>query len=723
MPSLPLPPYRAVFERAEDITRDALPFPPERNQRGIAVPGSVEPGYSAIYRSAATPDFLYDRVSPELDTYYRILKRSFEIFKDEDCVSERPQTGENSWSDKFVPRSYGEVYHDSLNFGSGLKYLLQKNEFRSGTEIPDKDYIVSIFSRNRAKWLVADISCTLFSLPNTALYDTLGPDTSTYILGLTKSPVVVAASDKISKLLDLKEADPAKLKNLIMLVAMDNLEPEVYSDLSRRAYKLNVKLYEWDQVTEAGILFPHEEVPPAPDSIYSLSFTSGTTGPPKGAILLHSGVAAGVAFTSATIDTPKQKAKLLSILPLAHIYERMTMALQLFRGGCLGFPHQPGPEHIVPNLRLFKPNLFSGVPRLFNKFEGVLKAATVHNPNASPAKRALAKRIIEWKMKQQCSKDGERGESILYDKLLNNKLRAALGFDNLYGVVTGSAPISAETIKFLKAALGVSFHQGYGLTETFAGVCVSAGLETDPGSCGVIGIATECRLKDTPELGYTSSDEGGPRGELLLRGSQVFPGYYKNEEETKKALDEDGWYHTGDIARIDSKCRIYVIDRVKNLFKLSQGEYVAPERIENIYLSSCTDFVSQIYVHGDSFSNYLVGIVGVDILGLSAFLKRKHPDLWRQVEGKTPEEILDIISSSRQLKSAILAQMNRNVSSAGLNGYEKLHNLKIGIEPLKVEDEVLTPTLKLKRNNALTKFNTDLKNLYEEGSLIKNEKL
>ena len=130
----------------------------------------------------------------------------------------------------------------------------------------------------------------------------------------------------------------------------------------------------------------------------------------------------------------------------------------------------------------------------------------------------------------------------------------------------------------MKAALNVGIMQGYGLSESFAGCMASSKFEPEAATCGATSITTEVKLKDLVEMGYTSKDEGGPRGELLLRGPQIFREYYKNPEETAKAIDEDGWFHTGDVAKINSKGRISIIDRAKNFFKLAQGEYVTPEK-------------------------------------------------------------------------------------------------------------------------------------------------
>lgn len=172
-------------------------------------------------------------------------------------------------------------------------------------------------------------------------------------------------------------------------------------------------------------------------------------------------------------------------------------------------------------------------------------------------------------------------------------------------MITGSAPIAGEILTFLKAVFGCPLLEGFGQTETSAPASLT--FAEDP-TAGHVGGPINCvkfRLKDIPEMSYFATDEN-PRGELCVKGPSVFKSYFKSPEKTKEVFDEDGWLRTGDVAMVLPSGAIKIIDRAKNIFKLSQGEYIAPEKLENMYIQS--PFIQQIFVHGDSFQSYIVAI-------------------------------------------------------------------------------------------------------------------
>ena len=219
-------------------------------------------------------------------------------------------------------------------------------------------------------------------------------------------------------------------------------------------------------------------------------------------------------------------------------------------------------------------------------------------------------------------------------------------------------------------------------------------------------------------MGYYLNDKGGPRGELQLRGPQMFTHYYKNEEETNKSFDSEGWFSTGDVAQFTNEGWIIIFDRVKNFFKLSQGEYVTPEKIENLYLSS-NPILSQAFVHGNSTESFLVGIIGVDPVGIVNFLTENCNIPKSQLD--TNEKILQVCNR-REIRTQLLLQLNTTVGSV-LNGFEKLANVFIDFEPLKLEREVVTPTSKIRRPIASRYFKSQIDAMYKEGSLLRNLKL
>ena len=183
-------------------------------------------------------------------------------------------------------------------------------------------------------------------------------------------------------------------------------------------------------------------------------------------------------------------------------------------------------------------------------------------------------------------------------------------------MATGSAPISMDVLNFLKVAFCCPILEGYGQTESTAASCVT--MPDDP-IAGHVGGPLPCmkiRLRDIPEMGYLSNDTPNPRGEICFKGPAVFKGYFQNPEKNKEAII-DGWLQTGDVGVILPNGAVKIIDRAKNIFKLSQGEYIAPEKLENVYIQS--PYIAQLHVHGDSLQSFLVAIVVPDFEEL-----RKH---------------------------------------------------------------------------------------------------
>ncbi len=177
-------------------------------------------------------------------------------------------------------------------------------------------------------------------------------------------------------------------------------------------------------------------------------------------------------------------------------------------------------------------------------------------------------------------------------------------------MTTGAAPISAEVLAYLQVAFSAPIHEGYGQTEALILTITDRDDVNSVGTVGGPAPTIRFRLKDIPEMSYLHTDKPYPRGELQLYGNTLFKGYYKNPERTAEAFSEDGWINSGDVAVILPNGNVKIVDRAKNIFKLAQGEYVAPEKLENIYVQA--PLIAQIFVHGDSVQSYLVAIVVPD---------------------------------------------------------------------------------------------------------------
>jgi long-chain acyl-CoA synthetase len=291
-------------------------------------------------------------------------------------------------------------------------------------------------------------------------------------------------------------------------------------------------------------------------------------------------------------------------------------------------------------------------------------------------------------------KEVERGISrrdSLWDYLVFRKVQNALG-GKVRLVISGGAPVNAETLKFFRCALGCMVIEGYGQTETTGVLTMTLPMETTGGHVGPPLRCAAIKLMDVPEMNYFSKND---QGELCAKGPMVFKGYYKNPEETEKALDEDGWLHTGDIAMWLPSGALKIIDRKKNIFKLSQGEYIAPEKIEIIY-SRCS-LVAQTFVYGDSFKSFLVGIVVPD----PETLKKHYPDA-----------DIRALCADRNVKALVLDEMNKVGRENGLKSFEQVKKIYLHPDPFTLEQGLLTPTMKSKRPELKTFFETQIKEMY-----------
>lgn len=703
-----------------DMIQSACPAKIEEICEALPLPGTKKEGYSAVYRNKKSYNGLLSVPHPSIRTVKDIFDLTTSVNPKSPCLGYRKKDANGNVL-PYLWDTYQEVQQKALDFGAGVFFVLGNNPFITDSECHRKisehstlaernemSFILTLYSHNTREWCIADLACASYSITNTALYDTLGTESTEHILTLTETPIVLCTKDKANGLINLKKNNPA-LVNFISIVVIEPLTEED-EPMVTFARKNNIVVHSFDQVAELGNLSPKAVLPPNPETVYTISFTSGTTLAPKGVVLTHKNAVASTVFVlSGHIGT--KFSRYYCFLPLAHIYSRMSISSAYLMSSSIGLPQSPSPLTLLDDVKELKPHSLALVPRVLLRFESAIKAATINNTE-KPFLAKLFKLSIDKKINLMLQHNGAEGRLFLADILIG-QLRKKLGMQNLVALGSGSAPLSPESIKFLKASLNVGLGQGYGLTESFAGVCGSLFYEADPGSCGPIAVTCEAKLRDLPEMNYYSTSPDGPAGELMIRGPQIFREYFKNPTETAKVKDKDGWFRTGDVARFDPKDgRIFIIDRIKNFFKLSQGEYVTPEKIENIYMS-LFPLLAQIFIHGDSYSSYLVGIVGVDEVGIKPWIKARFDK-----EVTSIDEITTIMNQ-KDVKKLFLEEMNFSTKGA-LQGFERLHNIMIDIEPFKAEDGALTPTMKIKRERTFQIFETNIKGLYSEGSLIRN---
>lgn len=595
---------------------------------------------------------------------------------------------------KYTWHTYKEALEIAENLGSGMLHL-EMAPSRQEFENYNLKF-VAIYSKNNVNSFLIDVACCLYGITSVPIYDTLGEDATNFMFKQTNTTTCFLTANHIKGVAGLIGTNHiTTLENLVIMDPDYNVEND--EDLKAIQKDKNIKVYTFADVIKAGSLnkAPHAKV--QPDDPYIISYTSGTTGEPKGAMISHKNL---ISFGS-TSSFKKIKGLLkgevpvhISYLPLAHIFERLLYSMCIALGGKVGL-FNGDVTKLKEDLPILKPNIFASVPRLFNKFHDVIKGGM---KSKGGCLGKIAKGALETKL-ANLKKTGTVTH-YCYDKLVFKKTRAVLG-GNVKFQLTGSAPIDAEVLNFLKVCFCVPFLEGYGQTEGTGCEFAQDPSDSTSGHVGGIMSSNEFKLKDVPEMNYTSKDQDdngnpGPRGEIQVRGNGVFLGYYKNLEKTQEAVDSEGWLHSGDIATIlHPSGAVKIIDRVKNIFKMSQGEYVAPDRLEQSYKTA--DGIADIFVYGDSFKSNLVAIVCID-----------HPTLQKMNGGtKTAAEMCQ----DESLNKIILDELNKITTSAKLKGFERIKKVLL-IESLFTDLGLTTPTFKLKRNEAKMHFQKELDELY-----------
>jgi len=662
-------------------------FPVGELQSFIVFDGRELKGESHIRRSLSAQSGPFVAPSNKATTLYDNFQYSVRKFPNRPCLGERV-VGNDGQIGPYVWQSYKQVSERALRLGAALAHL----------GVTPKS-CVGVYSANRPEWVIADQALHAFSLVSVPLYDTLGPDAAEVVMKQSGCVAVVCGADKLDAVLRLAPSLPT----LKVVVVMPNRPFEKPLDLTKAlsgASNSGVRVLTMQQAEELGSANPRAPLPPSASDMATMCYTSGTTGAPKGAMLSHQNMlaASSAAQQHGVLANPDDVH--ISFLPLAHMFERLVHSLLLGSGSAIGFA-RGDPLLLMEDVETLRPTIFVGVPRLYNRlYDKVLSAMS----SSGGLKAWLFNKGLAAK-KENLLKYGEVTHWF-WDRLIFGKIAAKLG-GRVRIAITGSAPIGSDVLHFLRIAFSCAVIEGYGQTEN--GACSTVGMPNDQISVGTVGVPIVCndvKLVDVPEMGYTASDcaaDGtpAPRGEICMRGPNVFLGYYQNPEQTTEALDGEGWLHSGDIGVWLPNGTLKIIDRKKNIFKLSQGEYIAPEKIEQIY-QRCK-LVAQIFVYGDSLQSSLVAVVVPD---------EEEVKLWAQ-QHKINGSFAELVSNPALLK-AVNEEMRAVGTEAKLRGFEVAKAVHLHPELFSIDNGLLTPTLKLKRDLARKVFAKQIADMYEQ---------
>ncbi|XP_017696033.1 long chain acyl-CoA synthetase 2 isoform X2 [Phoenix dactylifera] len=400
------------------------------------------------------------------------------------------------------------------------------------------------------------------------------------------------------------------------------------------------------------------------------------------------------------ISSVTEEDSYFSFLPLAHIFDQIIENYCIFKGASIGF-WQGDVRYLMEDIQELKPTLFCGVPRVYDRiYTGINQKIS----SGGMLTKKLFQYAYDYKLKNLRRGMKQNEASPFFDRLVFDKIKQGLG-GRVRIMISGAAPLPRHIEEFLRVVCCSVFIQGYGLTESCSGCFTSiANVLPMMGTVGVPVTTIEARLESVPEMGYDALSHV-PRGEICLRGKTLFSSYYKHQELTSEAI-VDGWFHTGDIGEWQPNGAMKIIDRKKNIFKLSQGEYIAVENLESTYMQC--PLVASVWVYGNSFESFLVGVVVPE---------KKLVEEWAAVN--------DVIGAFEELckhpkaRKYILDELNNTGRRHELKGFELLKAVHLEPTPFDMERDLITPTFKLKRPQLLKYYKDFIDGLYQEAKETK----
>ncbi|MEW6533257.1 MAG: AMP-binding protein [Thermodesulfobacteriota bacterium] len=541
---------------------------------------------------------------------------------------------------------------------------------------------VAVIGENRPEWLYSDLGTMFLGAVTVGIYTTSAAVQCEYVVGHSSAKVYIAEDEEqLDKALIFREKTPDLRKIVVIdtkgLRGFSDPMVMTFDELLERGRELNRK-----QPT----LFDEMLGKVKPEEMALIIYTSGTTGPPKGAMLSHNNIG-WTAWSIGEAMPVAEDDQLLSFLPLSHIAERMFSVFMPLRFGyTVNFTESP--DTVMANFREVSPTVIFAVPRIWEKYYSGIR---IRVANASWFKKVayvLAERIGRKYSEHQFTHKGIpvglRLLRFLANVLVFYKLRERLGFERCRLAISGAAPISPDVLKYYNG-IGVPLRQVYGQTEGSGPTCIHQGDIVEPENVGPALPGVEVRLADD--------------GEILVRGGNVFMGYFRSPEATEETLT-DGWLHSGDVGELDERGFLKITDRKKDLIITAGGKNIAPQNIENQLKFS--PYINDAIVIGDRMK-FLSALIVLDEENVVQYAQdHKIPFTTYESLTKAPE-IVELIDNEVQ-------EVNK-----GLAHVETLKKFTIVPKKLYEEDGEVTPTMKVKRKSVNEKFGDLIKAMYKGG--------
>ncbi|GAA50101.1 long-chain-fatty-acid--CoA ligase 5 [Clonorchis sinensis] len=554
-------------------------------------------------------------------------------------------------------------------------------------------------------WVTAQLACGYYGMVSAPLYDTLGREALEHILKQTNLRTVVC--DTVERAESLLEWAHHHIHCLIIIKMDDNDRKKLETKFSA-----SVKFYSFHEMTIQGENCNQEVKEPDPNDLFLVCYTSGSTGLPKGVTYTHSTFLHGMSIAYRTLtlmEIPTDCQTHVSFLPMAHIMEQLFMNICLRLGAQIAFLTNDT-SGLLEDYAYYRPTLICTVPRILSRFYTEVMRVV----NTNKIKAHLFQLAVGVKTAEQ-SRGVFRHDGLL-DYLFFRGIRSRFG-GRVRGLVCGSAPLQPEVLRLAKAIFACPLVEAYGSTEVGGLATVSLPLDATGGHAGSVAPEVCIKLIDVPSMGFVVRRDAV--GEICVKSPAATPGYFKDEEQTRDLFDQEGYVRMGDIGRWTERGTLQIVDRVKNIFKLSQGEYVAPEKVEQIYALS--PLVTNVYVEGNPLYPYAVGVVVPNLQEIERQFPQQLPSNgvqnaeFENFREKTPVPSLDV-KQEKDLAKLLIEELNRIGSARGLKGFEQIRAIHLSDEPFSVANGLLTPTMKIARTQLRQKFAHHIQALYDAGN-------
>ena len=600
-----------------------------------------------------------------------------------------------AWRRKVKGQWVTTSWHEFYEAATAVATFLLERGLQAGEK-------VTICGSTGPEWCIADMGGLLAGAVTVGAYSTLTAEQLAYILDHSDTRVAfVEGREQLAKVLEQR----ARLPRLELIVVWDHAGLD---DLlkNRNDVVPFVDLLE-TRVEQPRIDARVAEV--TPDRTAIIVYTSGTTGPPKGAMISHENILTFLGGSNIT-EFDEDDVNLV-FLPMAHVAERVASFYGRINYG-IGAAYASSIPSVLDELKEVKPSLFGSVPRIFEKGyhriqSEVEKASPARQRAFRWAERTGLEVVSRWQSGQKLPLF-LRLEYKLADRLVFSKIREIFGGRVKY-FITGAAPIPKAVLEFFWAA-GFPIFEVYGMTEA---TVITHGNRPGEVRLGSVGKALE----------YVE-DRIADDGEILLRGKVVFQGYYKDPEATAEAIDSEGWLHTGDIGKKDTDGFLYIVDRKKHIIITAGGKNLTPANIEN-EIKPCDSIISQVHAHGDR-RPYVTALITIGAIDAIELAKEKGllTDLGQAERMRTAllenplsrpvglNELMAKVTSLPELRARIVSAVERG--NQKLSRVEQVKRVVLLDREFSLEEDEITPTLKAKRKNIEKKFAATFDRLYAD---------